>query len=84
MSVHYDDKYRRILFRLYFGRYIPTELQTEYIEFKKKRRFADVEVFAGDFIDGITEGFKPRSPYSDVTNSPSELPTEPPIQGVRQ
>jgi hypothetical protein len=36
MSVHYDDKYRRILFRLYFGRYIPTELQTEYIEFKKK------------------------------------------------
>jgi hypothetical protein len=43
-----------------------------------------VEVFAGDFIDRITEGFKSRSPYSDVTNSPSELPTEPPIQGVRQ
>jgi len=37
-----------------------------------------MEVFAGDFIDGITEGFKPGSPYSDVIKSPSELPTEPP------
>ena len=42
----------------------------------KKRRFADVEVFAGDFTDGITEGFKTAAPYGDVTNSPFELPTE--------
>jgi hypothetical protein len=35
-----------------------------------------VEVFAADFTDGITEGFEPRSPYNDVTNSPSKLPME--------
>jgi hypothetical protein len=29
-----------------------------------------MEVFAGDFTDGITEGFKPGSSYSNVTNSP--------------
>jgi len=40
--------------------------------------FADVEVFAGDFTYGIIEGFKQGSPYSGVTNLPSELPTEPP------
>jgi len=34
-----------------------------------------VEVFAGDFTDGITEGFKLAAPYSDVIDSPSELPT---------
>jgi len=50
----------------------------------KKRWFADVEVFKGDFIDEITEGFKPGSPYSDVTNSPSELSTESPTEGVRR
>jgi hypothetical protein len=32
-----------------------------------------MEVFTGDF----TDRFKPRYLYSDVTNSPSELPTEP-------
>jgi hypothetical protein len=35
-----------------------------------------MEVFAGDFTDGLTEGFKPGSPYSDVTNSLSDLPME--------
>ena len=64
----------------YCSRYIPTKLQTEYSEFNKKRRFVDIELFACDFIDGITEGFKPGSPYSDVTNSPSELPTESPTE----
>jgi hypothetical protein len=43
-----------------------------------------VEVFAGDFTDGITEGFKPGSPYNDMTDSPSELPMEPPTEVVRQ
>jgi hypothetical protein len=33
-------------------------------------------IFASDFTDGITEGFKLGSSYSDVTNSPSEVPTE--------
>jgi hypothetical protein len=33
-------------------------------------------VFAGDFTDEIIEGFKLGSPYSEVTNSPSKLPTE--------
>jgi len=42
-----------------------------------------VEVFAGDFTDGITEGFKPAAPYSDVTDSPSELPTESPRDSNR-
>jgi hypothetical protein len=37
----------------------------------KKKRFDDVEIFAGDFSDRITEGCKPGSPYSDVTNSSS-------------
>jgi hypothetical protein len=45
-------------------------------ELEKKRRFADVEVFAGDFTDGITEGFKMVDLYGDVTDSPFEMPTE--------
>jgi hypothetical protein len=45
---------------------------------KEKGWFADVEVFAGDFTDRITEGFKTAAPYGDVTNSPFELPTESP------
>jgi hypothetical protein len=65
----------------YCGQYIPTKLQTEYSKLKKKR-FADVEVFADDFTDGIIEGFKLGSLYSDMTNSPSELPTESPTEGV--
>jgi hypothetical protein len=60
------------------------ELQTKYSEFKKKRRFADVELFTGDFTNEITEGFKPESPCNDVTNSPSELSMESPTEIVRQ
>jgi len=37
-----------------------------------------MEVFAGDFIDGITEGFKTAASYGDVTDSPFEMPTESP------
>ena len=51
---------------------------------KKKRRFADVEVFASDFTDRIIEGFKPGSPYIEVTDSPSELPTESPTKVLRR
>jgi len=43
-----------------------------------------VEVFAGDFPDGITKGFKPGSPYSDVINSPSDLPMESSTEEVRR
>jgi hypothetical protein len=39
-----------------------------------------VEVFAGDFTDGITEGFKRGALYSDVIDSPSELPMESPTE----
>jgi hypothetical protein len=39
---------------------------------RKKKQVDDVEVFAGDF----TEGFIPRSSYSDVTPSPIESPTK--------
>jgi hypothetical protein len=46
----------------------------------KKSWFADVEVFAGDFTDGITERFKLGSPYSDVTDSPSEWQTKSPTE----
>jgi hypothetical protein len=46
------------------------------IFFKKKMQFDDMTVFAGDFTDGMIEGFKLESPYSDVTNSPLELPKE--------
>ena len=35
-------------------------------------------VFAGDFTDGITEGFKMAAPYGDVTDSPFELLTNSP------
>jgi len=48
----------------------------------KKKRFDDVEVFAGDFTDGLPKGFKPRSPYNDMTNSPSDLLTESPTEWV--
>jgi len=41
-----------------------------------------MEVFTGDFTDGMIEGFKPGSPYSDVTNSQLEWPTESPTEGV--
>jgi len=68
----------------YFDQYIPTELQTEYAEFfLKKKRFADVEVFAGDFTDRITEGFKLAAPYNDVIDSPLELLTESPRDSNR-
>jgi hypothetical protein len=43
-----------------------------------------MEVFAGDFTEGITEGFKPGSSYSDVTNSPSKLPMKSLIEVVRR
>jgi len=62
----------------------PMKLQTNYSEFKKKRQFADVELFACDFTNGITEGFKPESLCSDVTNSPSELSMESPTEIVCQ
>ena len=39
-----------------------------------------MEVFVGDFTDELTEGLKPGSPYSDVTNSSSELPMESPTK----
>ena len=35
-----------------------------------------MEVFTGDFTDGITEGFKTAAPYGDVTVSPFEMSTE--------
>jgi hypothetical protein len=38
----------------------------------KKKTGQYVEVFESDFIDGITEGFKPGSQYSDVTPSLTE------------
>jgi hypothetical protein len=37
-----------------------------------------VKVFAGDFTDGITEGFKTAALNVDVTNSPIEMLTESP------
>jgi hypothetical protein len=42
-----------------------------------------VEVFAGDFTDGITEGFKLVAPYNDVIDSSSELLTESPRDSNR-
>jgi hypothetical protein len=37
----------------------------EYIKFKTKW-LDDMEVFARNYTDGLTEGFKPGSPYSDI------------------
>ena len=65
-----------------FGRYLPTELRIKYSELKKKKRFADVEVFAGDFTNGITKGFKTAAPYVDVTDSPFEMPMESPRDSI--
>jgi len=53
------------------------ELQTKY-SYLKKRRVTDVELFVSDFTDRITKGFKPGSLYSDVIDSPLELPMESP------
>jgi hypothetical protein len=52
------------------------ELQMEYIEFKKKDGSLTWK-FLRAITDGITKGFKLGSLYSDVTNSPSEMSTEP-------
>jgi hypothetical protein len=54
----------------------------KYSELKKKKRFADVEVFAGDFTNGITKGFKTAAPYVDVTDSPFEMPMESPRDSI--
>jgi hypothetical protein len=35
-----------------------------------------VEVFARDFTNRITEGFKMAALYGDVTDSPFEMPME--------
>ena len=52
---------------------IPTKLPRNYLELKKKKnQVDDVEVFAGDFIDRIIEGFKSGSSYDDVTSSPTK------------
>ena len=51
---------------------IPIELLRDYLEFWKKKQVDDVEVFAGNFTDIITEGIKPRSSYNDVIPSPKE------------
>jgi len=37
-----------------------------------------VEVFAGDFTDEITEGFKMVASYGDVTDLPFEMSTKSP------
>jgi hypothetical protein len=37
-----------------------------------------VEAFDGNFIDGITRGFKPGSLYSDMTPSPEKSSMESP------
>jgi hypothetical protein len=47
---------------------------------EKKKQVDDVEVFGGDFTDGLTEGFKWESPYSDMTPSPSKFPMESPME----
>jgi hypothetical protein len=51
---------------------IPTKLPRDYLEYWKKKQVDDVEVFAGDFTDRITEEIKPGSSYNDVTPSPKE------------
>ena len=68
----------------YFRRYISTEWPTEYIEFWNKEIVWWRGIFSDDFIDGVTEGFKPGSPYSDMAHSPSDLPTDIPTGRVRQ
>jgi hypothetical protein len=55
----------------------------EICKIKKKGRFADVEVFTGDFTDGITEGFKMADPYGDVTDSPFNMPMKSPRDAKR-
>ena len=35
-----------------------------------------MDIFAGDFTDGITEGFKTADLYGDVTTSPFNMSTE--------
>jgi len=49
-----------------------------------KKQFDDVTVFSSDFTNGMTKGFKLESPYSDMTNSPSELPRESPTEVFRR
>jgi hypothetical protein len=41
-----------------------------------KKQVDDMEVFASGFTNEITKGFKPGSPYNDVTPSPAESPME--------
>jgi hypothetical protein len=43
-----------------------------------------MEDFASDFTDKITKGFKPGTPYSDVTPLPSESPIESSIKYFRR
>jgi hypothetical protein len=52
--------------------------------FAKKKQVDDVEVFASNFTNEITEGFKPGFLYSDVTLSPTESPRESPTEIFRQ
>jgi hypothetical protein len=48
------------------------------------QRCDDVNFFSDAYTDGMTEGFKPGSPYSDVAHSPVESPTGIPMEGVRR
>jgi hypothetical protein len=59
-----------------FYRYIPIELQMKYKKIQKTKQCDDVDVFVDDFIEKISERFKPGSSYNDVSTSPAELPSE--------
>ena len=75
------DFFPSVIPPVYINRHIQsifTDGMTDRIFGIKKRWFADVEVFAGDFTDGLIEGFKIAAPYGDVTDSPFNMPTESP------
>jgi hypothetical protein len=65
--------------------YLPTDVNPSILSIdeifrilKKKKQVDGVEAFDGNFIDGITRGFKPGSLYSDMTPSPEKSSMESP------
>jgi len=54
----------------------------DYIVFLESCNGVMTWIFSDDFTDGMTEGLKPRSPYSDVALSPADYTDKHVLLGI--
>jgi len=79
LSIYTDKPFPSAIWSIYTDRSI-SSVYTDHIadglyRFLKSCNGVMTWIFSDNFTDGMTEGFKPGSPYSDVAHSPADLPT---------